>query len=85
MSSCLKTAEAIIFQILVNKGLQNMIFTTNSPEETEKIGKLLAEKLDTAGHSSAFIALRGEMGVGKTAFASFISVSFTLSRSSATI
>ena len=45
-----------------------MIFTTNSPEETEKIGKLLAEKLDTAGHSSAFIALRGEMGVGKTAF-----------------
>ena len=45
-----------------------MIFTTNSPGETEDVGRLLAEKLDTAGHSSAFIALRGEMGVGKTAF-----------------
>ncbi len=45
-----------------------MIFTTNSPGETEDVGRLLAEKLDTAGYSSAFIALRGEMGVGKTAF-----------------
>ncbi len=45
-----------------------MIFTTNSPKETEDIGRLLAEKLDTAGIVRAFIALRGEMGVGKTAF-----------------
>ena len=45
-----------------------MIFTTNGPSETEDVGRLLAEKLDTARHSSAFIALRGEMGVGKTAF-----------------
>ena len=45
-----------------------MIFTTNSPTETENVGRLLAEKLDTAGVLRAFIALRGEMGVGKTAF-----------------
>ena len=45
-----------------------MIFTTNSPTETENVGRLLAEKLDTAGVLRAFIALCGEMGVGKTAF-----------------
>ena len=45
-----------------------MIYTTNSAEETEKIGSLLARILDTGGVKSAFIALRGEMGVGKTAF-----------------
>ena len=45
-----------------------MLFHTNSAEETEKIGKLLAEKFDTGGIENAFIALRGEMGVGKTAF-----------------
>ena len=45
-----------------------MIFTTNNPSETEDIGRLLAEKLDTAGYTTAFIALRGEMGVGKTVF-----------------
>lgn len=45
-----------------------MIFTTKSPEETEEVGRLLAKKLDTAGVLRAFIALRGEMGVGKTAF-----------------
>ena len=43
-------------------------FVTRSTEETEKIGELLAKKLDTGGTSRAFIALRGEMGVGKTAF-----------------
>ena len=45
-----------------------MLFHTNGAEETENIGRLLAEKIDTAGTQSAFIALRGEMGVGKTAF-----------------
>ncbi len=45
-----------------------MIFITNSAEETEKIGARFAASLDTGGVSSAFIALRGEMGVGKTAF-----------------
>jgi len=45
-----------------------MIYTTKSAAESEKIGFSLAEKLDTGGRSSAFIAMRGEMGVGKTAF-----------------
>lgn len=45
-----------------------MIYNTKSAEETEKIGHLLAEKLYTGKITSAFIALRGEMGVGKTAF-----------------
>lgn len=45
-----------------------MIYNTNSAEETENIGCELAKKLDTGGVDSAFIALRGEMGVGKTAF-----------------
>ena len=43
-------------------------FNTNSPEETEALGESLAKKLDTGGIKSAFVALRGEMGVGKTAF-----------------
>ena len=43
-------------------------FITNNTEQTEKLGEDLAKKLDTGGVNSAFIALRGEMGVGKTAF-----------------
>ena len=45
-----------------------MIKYTNSPEETEGVGAALAAELEAAGRNSAFIALRGEMGVGKTAF-----------------
>ena len=45
-----------------------MIFHTNSPEETEEIGKRLARALDSENITRAFIAMRGEMGVGKTAF-----------------
>ena len=45
-----------------------MNYITKKTTETEKVGRLLAEKLDTAGVKRAFIALRGEMGVGKTAF-----------------
>lgn len=41
---------------------------TKSTEETERAGEELAKKLDTGGIFRAFIALRGEMGVGKTAF-----------------
>ena len=41
---------------------------TNSPEQTEACGKELAKRLDEKGIRRAFIALRGEMGVGKTAF-----------------
>lgn len=41
---------------------------TKSAEETERVGALLAEKLENDGKKRAFIAMRGEMGVGKTAF-----------------
>ena len=39
-----------------------------SPEETEAFGRRLAEVLEAASVRRAFIALFGEMGVGKTAF-----------------
>ena len=45
-----------------------MIYYSKSAEETEKIGLQLAKKIDEAGVKRAFIAMRGEMGVGKTAF-----------------
>ena len=45
-----------------------MTYYTKSDEETEKLGKALARKLDESGTRRAFIAMRGEMGVGKTAF-----------------
>lgn len=45
-----------------------MIKYTKSAEETEAVGALLAEMLDKAEKKRAFIAMRGEMGVGKTAF-----------------
>ncbi|MBQ8720180.1 MAG: tRNA (adenosine(37)-N6)-threonylcarbamoyltransferase complex ATPase subunit type 1 TsaE [Clostridia bacterium] len=45
-----------------------MIYFTNSTQETEKLGLELAKKLDTGATSRAFVAMRGEMGVGKTAF-----------------
>ncbi len=45
-----------------------MIFKSNCAEDTESIGRALAEKLDLSGIKRAFIAMRGEMGVGKTAF-----------------
>lgn len=45
-----------------------MIEFTKSPEETEACGSRLAERLEKAGIKRAFIAMRGEMGVGKTAF-----------------
>ena len=37
-------------------------------EETEVFGRELAKRLELAGVNRAFIALFGEMGVGKTAF-----------------
>ena len=39
-----------------------------SAEETEKIGMMLAEAFEKSGYARGFIAMRGEMGVGKTAF-----------------
>lgn len=43
-------------------------FRVSSAEETEKIGSELAKTLYENGIKKAFIALFGEMGVGKTAF-----------------
>lgn len=45
-----------------------MFKITNSPIETEAVGAALARALETDGVRRAFIAMRGEMGVGKTAF-----------------
>lgn len=47
-----------------------MVYITNSYDETKNIGYELARRLDEANIKRAFIALRGEMGVGKTAFTS---------------
>lgn len=43
-------------------------FTSHSDVETESIGERLASLLIKNGKKSAFIAMYGEMGVGKTAF-----------------
>lgn len=45
-----------------------MIYTSKCVQDTQKIGYDLAQKLYTGGNRSAVIAMRGEMGVGKTAF-----------------
>ncbi len=45
-----------------------MTYYTKSPAETEVIGASLARSLEERGVKRAFIAMRGEMGVGKTAF-----------------
>ena len=41
-----------------------MIFTTHSPEQTEKVAMALAEQIK----AGAVIAYRGDLGAGKTAF-----------------
>ena len=48
--------------------MKDFTFYTKSPEETEAVGKKIAEELEGRGIVRAFIAMRGEMGVGKTAF-----------------
>lgn len=45
-----------------------MIYRVYNDVETEKIGKKLAEKLTILDKKRAYIAMRGEMGVGKTVF-----------------
>lgn len=45
-----------------------MTYEVYSTAETEAVGRELAERLEGLGRRSAFIALFGEMGVGKTAF-----------------
>ena len=48
--------------------MKNFTFYTKSPEETEAVGRKIAEGLESHSIKRAFIAMRGEMGVGKTAF-----------------
>lgn len=45
-----------------------MIYRVKSDKETEEIGKFLADTLTKLGIKRAYIAMRGEMGVGKTVF-----------------
>jgi tRNA threonylcarbamoyladenosine biosynthesis protein TsaE len=42
--------------------------TTTSPEETEAVGAALARLLESDRKAPAFIAMYGDLGVGKTAF-----------------
>lgn len=45
-----------------------MIYYTDCDLETERVGAALADMLERDGVCRGFIAMRGEMGVGKTAF-----------------
>jgi tRNA threonylcarbamoyladenosine biosynthesis protein TsaE len=45
-----------------------MIYRVYNDVETEEIGKKLAEKLTILDKKRAYIAMRGELGVGKTVF-----------------
>ena len=45
-----------------------LTFFTSLTEQTEALGERLARALDAENRKSAVIAMRGEMGVGKTAF-----------------
>lgn len=55
-----------------------MVYITNSTEETKRVGYELARELETDGRTK-YIALRGEMGVGKTAFTSGFASYFNIS------
>lgn len=48
--------------------MDNQILVSTSAKETEKIGNALANALLAEGKTAAFIALFGDLGVGKTAF-----------------
>ena len=54
-------------------------YITHSADETEEIGKRLSSSLINAKTERAFIAMRGEMGVGKTAFVRGFCSSFGIS------
>jgi tRNA threonylcarbamoyladenosine biosynthesis protein TsaE len=56
-----------------------MIFISKSADETKDFGAKIAKKLDTGGAVRTFIAMRGEMGVGKTAFTSGFASYFGIS------
>ena len=44
------------------------VFQTNSPEETEAVGAALANQMKQTPTLPPFVALYGDLGVGKTAF-----------------
>ena len=44
------------------------IYNSHSPEETEKIGQALANDMSESNSLPKFVALYGDLGVGKTAF-----------------
>ena len=48
--------------------MSKTVFSSASAEDTERIGRELAEGLLAGGKKSVFIALYGDLGVGKTAF-----------------
>lgn len=48
--------------------MENQILFSASAEETEAVGAALAKSLLQSGKKHAFIALYGDLGVGKTAF-----------------
>lgn len=48
--------------------METLIYKSRTTEETERIGERLAMLLFEKKINRAFIAMRGEMGVGKTAF-----------------
>ena len=45
-----------------------MTYITATPEETEALGARIAKALEERGDRHAFVALFGDLGVGKTAF-----------------
>ena len=48
--------------------VENRIILTSSTEETEEVGRSLAQSLVESGKTTVFVALYGDLGVGKTAF-----------------
>lgn len=48
--------------------MESEVFYTSSAEQTELLGLSLAKRLLDAGKTTAFVALYGDLGVGKTAF-----------------
>ena len=48
--------------------MTSLVYKSLNTEETEKIGERLARTLFEKKINRAFIAMRGEMGVGKTAY-----------------
>ncbi len=48
--------------------MKSEVFYTSSTEQTETLGLSLAKRLLDAGKTTVFVALYGDLGVGKTAF-----------------